>query len=685
MKTITSYLLTILFSLSSLQARADQESASLTRTATSGAKLEAKLSKDIYKSVPYEDTYEEQEAYQAEEEYTVDIPYETTETYYIDVPYQETETYYEQVPYTERESYQDTETYYENEYRCQTVTEYEQECRSERLCSRVPGDQVCQMVEECGTNAHGEKICKTRKVCENGPERENCENKNVCSSVPRSREKCGYEQVAKTRTVTKYRDVTHYRNEQRTRTVTKYRQEARTRTVTKYQQETRTRTVTRYRTVTKCCVTRYRDEFDHTWNLNVQIILPAQAELFANETEKFEINLAGNEAKPDATLKVINSIYGYKLGRKDINANSGAIELHLTPKYNQQTLGEKLLEKVELNGANEDSLDELLITDKGIVPRVTTLYRYRILDAESKQAVSEGEFSSEKATKNIINVQLAHKLPSDVDYVIQISATRSGIVLEKSFSFSVTKDVQFTRWDGAHFNETTLKNLTILEQKQETLLSFSDEGAHPKLVTKYKVVVSNAAGIELGSQVLNASEVLDANQKASIMLDPNLMETQEDLTITLLVERTGKRLEEPVSFQLSTEKIYLRLEDLKDKKKISGLSIKGKQSNAMLVFNDQIKDSSKIKTDYKLTITRYGGFLNLQKKVMAQLTLNQVQMQSSQFAQYLRDLKVSSASLNEHLTSGSTIFLDLTANRKNVADKKVIATIKKSVELKIQN
>lgn len=685
-RAMTSYLLAVLFSLSSLQAHAEQESATLTRTATSGVKLETQLSKDIYKSVPYQDNYEEQEAYQADEDYTVDVPYQAEETYYVDIPYQDTETYTEQVPYQETESYLDTETYYDNEYRCHNETEYERECKTERMCTRKPGDDVCQMVEECGTNIHGERICKTRKVCNRGADSEDCQNHDVCSNVPHSREKCGYEQVAKTRSVTKYRTVTRYRNETRTRTVTKYRQEARTRTVTKYRQETRTRTVTKYRTVTKCCVTRYREEFDHTWNLDMQVLFPSQASLLPAEKEQFKLDLGGTEDKPEVTLNVIDSIYGYKLARKDIKTASGVIELQLAPKYNQQTLGEKLLEKVELTGDNEDSLNELILNDKGIVPRVTTVYNYRILDVQTKQAVLEGTVSSEKATGKSIIVKLAQGLPSDSDYVVQISATRSGIVLEKSFSFSVTKEVQFTRWDAENFGAKTLLGLAVLEQKDKTLLTFTDEGAHPKLTTQYKVSVATKAGKELASQILNASEVLDANKKASITLDAKAMDAQEDLVVNLAVQRTGKRLEKPVQFQLSAERVFLKLEDLKDKKKVSALGIQGRQARATLVFQDQIMDSSKVKTEYKLTITRMGGFLGLQKKVMANLTFGQekLQAQGSNFSQLLSSLGISTSNLNEYMSSGDKIYLDMTINRKNVADKKILGTVKKSVELKIQ-
>jgi hypothetical protein len=710
-KTISSYLLSILFCLSSLQAKAAQESATLTRTAASGAKLEAQLSSDVYKSVPYQDTYEDQEAYEAEEDYTVDVPYQAEESYYVDipyqdtetyyenVPYQDTETYYEKIPYTEQESYQDTETYYENEYQCRNRTEYRQECSTERVCSRQPGENKCEMVEECGTNIRGERICKSRKVCNSEPDRENCENKNVCKNVPYDKQECSNVQVPRTRSVTKFRNVTRYREEartrtvtryreeSRTRTVTKYRQEERTRTVTKYRQETRTRTVTRYRTVTKCCVTRYRDEFDHTWNLNVQVLLPAKTTLFANEKEQFKINLTGSEEKPDVTLEVLSSIYGYKLGRKDIRTGSGVVELLLTPKYNQQTLGEKLLKSVEIMGDDDNSLNEIVINDKGIVPRVNTAYRYRIIEAQSKQAVAEGEFTSETAQGSEVSVKLAEAIPADSDYIIQTSATRSGIVLEKSFSFSVTKEVRFNRWDGSRFDERTIKALSVTEENDNTLLSFVDDGAHAKLTTVYKIAILSKEGKEISSQVLKASDVLDSNKKASIILDASAMALQEDLVVSMMVQRSGKRLEQPVEFSLQTNRTFLSLDDLKDRKKLSDLGLLGKSSSTKLVFQDQIIDSNKVKTEYRLTITRRGGFLNLQKKIMATITFSQEKLarQGLNLSGYLSQLGVSSSSLENYMTSNSTIYLDMKITRKNAVDNKTLASFYKSVELKIQN
>jgi hypothetical protein len=113
----------------------------------------------------------------------------------------------------------------------------------------------------------------------------------------------------------------------------------------------------------------------------------------------------------------------------------------------------------------------------------------------------------------------------------------------------------------------------------------------------------------------------------------------------------------------------------------------GKSSSTKLVFQDQIIDSNKVKTEYRLTITRRGGFLNLQKKIMATITFSQEKLarQGLNLSGYLSQLGVSSSSLENYMTSNSTIYLDMKITRKNAVDNKTLASFYKSVELKIQN
>ncbi|MFN8790201.1 MAG: hypothetical protein ACK5Y2_01945 [Bdellovibrionales bacterium] len=656
---LSAFLFSVVY-LTSSWAHADQERLTLTRQTSSGALLEATLSRDVFRSIPYQDTYEEQEAYQAEETYTVEVPYQTEETYYVDVPYQE------------QESYLDTETYYDNEYRCRTVTEYERVCRNERMCSREPGDQVCREVQECGHNARGEQICKTRKVCDRGPDRESCRDQQVCNSVPRSREKCGYEQVRKTRTVTRWR------------TVTKYRQEPRTRTVTRTRSEQRTRTVTKYRTVTKCCVTKYRQEYERTWDLKVQVLFPKQAILLKNEAERFELILKGSEAQPDVELRIVDSIFGYTIARKSIQKGSGQIELGLTPKYNEKNLGEKLIERAELFASKTETLNEIMIQDKGIVPRVISSYRYQIIESMSKNVVAQGELSSVSAVKGVVSGRLSQELPSDVDYTLQVAIARTGIVLEKPISFAITRDIKFTRWKAEDFGEKTIKAAALEESKDVTKLTFIDEGAHPKLVTQYRVMVLKKSGDSVSTQDFNAAEALDAKNRVSLTVDKKALELEEDLVVRLLVQRTGKRLDKAVQFHQDLERRYISREELQDRQKVTGLTIAGQQTQARLIFVDQIVDTNQIVTEYTVIIRRPGGFLNMSKKVLAELKLKQGKGQKGQFDRKLIDLGLRAKDLERHVQAGQVLSLELVVQRKSKTDNKVLATIRKSEEVKVQ-
>ncbi len=457
--------------LAVLQAEATQTNVLLKRTAATGEKIETTLSKDVYRTVPYEASYEEQEAYQAEE------------TYYESIPYTDTETYTEQVPYQDIEYYDDVESYYENEYRCRTVTEYEQSCRNERQCLPRAGEQVCRHVEECGTNAHGQRICKTRKVCEQGERREECTTRQVCHQIPRTREKCGYESVRKTRHVRKSRPITRYRSETRTRTVTKYRQEPRTRTVTKY------------RTVTKCCVTRYRSEFDHKWEMNVQIQFPSQTVLQGSESESFEVALTGDESNPGVEFKIVDSIYGYRIAYQDIKVTSGLVQLELVPKFSERDLGEASIKKVELAVRNEQ-FSEIVIHDRGLVPRVQTTVSYRVLEKGSREVVAEGQGSSATARQGILELRLPKPISSDFDYMVQLSFTRSGVVLEKAFSFTLTKEIQRQLLPIEDMKDANkIVGLTLVGTKTGARLVFLDNlKKSPRVQSSYILVLARKGG-----------------------------------------------------------------------------------------------------------------------------------------------------------------------------------------------
>ncbi|KHD87925.1 MAG: hypothetical protein OM95_11675 [Bdellovibrio sp. ArHS] len=460
-KPLIGVILTLFLGASSLAATPQEKKQDIiTRTANGELSVRTELSLNVMRSEPYQDTYTERVPYQAEETYYVDVPYQTTETYYENVPYYEQETYWENVPYTERVPYTDYEEYYDNEYVCRNVTRYREECSSERVCE--PGRNICRNVEECGTNAHGQRICKTRKVCEDGPRE--CRDIRQCRQVPYSDRECGYERVRKTRPVTRYREETHYRPEQRTRTVTKYRQEQRTRTVTKYRKEERTRTVTRYREETRCCVTRYKDVFDHQFTQPASVIFPVGSELLANETESVKFVFSGTESAPDVTVSVTSDVFAYTVAETRQEGREKVFVLAVTPKWTVENAGTTTIQGFKLAFSKGEGKISFVETVAGA--RLQTTYLVEIRDEQSQALVFASRIENTQAKvveiatpglaregKYTLSLQVERRGQNVTGGVIQFAQTalyeKKGLAEEEISLLSDSKQVVITGMEGA--------------------------------------------------------------------------------------------------------------------------------------------------------------------------------------------------------------------------------------------
>lgn len=569
LKPLFGVILTLILSSTSIAAPQEKTKDALTRSSAEGNTVRTELSLNVNRSEPYQDTYTEKVPYQAQEEYTVDIPYETTENYVVDipyqdtetytenVPYQETETYWEKVPYTERVPYTDYEEYYDNEYSCQSVTRYREQCHSEQLC--VPGNRVCQDVTECGTNSRGEKICKTRTECRDSGERQ-CKDVPKCQQVPYQEQECGYRPVRKTRAVTRYRDETQYRDERRTRTVTKYRQETRTRTVTryrqetrtrnvtKYRQETRTRTVTRYRDEQKCCVTRYRDVFDHQFTQPVSVVFPAEAALLAGEVEKIQVVLSGSEAQPKVSIQVKSDVFSYVVAEERQDGRDKVFVLALTPKFTGQNAGTETIQGLKLSfssGQAKVSFKETLSS-----ARLVSEYLVQIVDQQSQQVLFEQRASNTEA--KIMEV-VVPGLAREGKYNINLSVSRKGVnVAGGAIAFS-----QSAVYEKKELDQDEVKALS--DKALVSLLSIQGQGADRVVIindqtpdieeisSKYKLVVWKklASGkIEwLGEKNFMRNEIARAGSELGISLKAIGVNPSADtkLYMDLVVMRTSSQ------------------------------------------------------------------------------------------------------------------------------------------------
>ncbi|MFP5520662.1 MAG: hypothetical protein ACLGGX_12215 [Bdellovibrionia bacterium] len=411
-------------------------STQLIRNSQLGQTLMVELSKNLYRSVPYE------------AEYTERVPYQEEEIYYIDVPYEE---------YV---SYTDYEEYWESEYTCRNRTRYKEECRSERLCEPRPGQ--CREVEECGRNARGERICKVRKVCDS--EKRECRDVRKCQQIPYVDQDCGFERVIKTRPVTKYRYETRYRKEARTRSVTKYRD------------------------VTRCCVTRYQDVFDRQWKQNILIVFPVSTQLLENEVETLSVSLKGTESQPDIDLNIKSDFFQYKIKSKQVRGADLIIELTYDFIYDASNSSVDSIRDLKLKIINGEGV--ISFKDLAQVPRARTVYNVRVLEQDF--VVSEIEFMAGSKIENEFKVGLLDRLKK---YTIVLGVKRQGSLLKDGkleFETQVQYELkELTSRDLADLQQKDKVQLLSLKGlgEEATLELKDDTLVVDDVKTAYKVVV----------------------------------------------------------------------------------------------------------------------------------------------------------------------------------------------------
>ncbi|XGC79972.1 hypothetical protein ACES2L_11595 [Bdellovibrio bacteriovorus] len=394
----------------------------LNRTSQSQLRLDTSLSKDVYRQEPHQVPYIVQE------------PYETTETYYVDVPYQE------------QEFYTVYEDYWDQEYRCHNRTRHERVCRDKEDCHIVPG------------NGPG-----------GGPRRE-CTRVPVCETVPRTERECNWEQVRKTRPVTKSRWVTRYRK------------------------EARTRTVTRYRDKEVCCKTVYRDVFDHTYTVPVTVTFPAETQLMGQEKESFQVILGGTEANPQVSFAVKQSIFGYQIERQENHAGGIIITLKTVPLYSAEQLGKPSIKGLSLEETASGSI--IRFVDQGLKPRVATRYGYQVREVGSNELITAGELTG---SVDQVEIHLSQVLEDNKEYQVDLRLQRQGLPLAGTVDevLSAIKKVTPLKNAELHMRKDQINTFEIRGETTEAKLLFrdqspTDEGV--RTIYKIEIVIGDANG-----------------------------------------------------------------------------------------------------------------------------------------------------------------------------------------------
>lgn len=439
------------------------------RNSQSGSSLQALVSKNYYR----------QEAYQAQ--YTVEVPYQTTEEYVVDIPYETTETYmdYEQQCHWENRCHDRPREECSYEPICRQVPD--NVCRQERVCRPVPGEQRCEEVTECGTNAQGQPICKTRKVCHGGESREDCGMVERCEN--RSRQECSQER--RCRTVMDRQCG----NENVCQSVPV----TRTRTVTKYRQETRTRTVTKTRSETRCCRTEYRQVFDHQDQLNVSLEFPQAAVLAGLETETFEVELKGQAPRLDLEVRVLDSVFGYRVARKQISGARADIELALVPKHSAQELGPGTIQDPKLNLLAQGV--QVKFKDLGQRPRVQTQYEV-LVKSMNETVVARGLAAGNGREE--INLPLSATLEIGQSYILEIKVHREGAVLADPIDFAhrVSAQIEGISDLGPYQDPSRVMDPRLIGLGSSASLILKDlSPKHPAVKTRYDLKIQRQSGI----------------------------------------------------------------------------------------------------------------------------------------------------------------------------------------------
>lgn len=508
MKRILFSTLTLL-SVVSLVAAAPSERPSADASRTKAAEaIVSKLSKNIYRTEEYQDTY------------TEEVPYEAEETYYVDIPYQDTEDYWENVPYQTWEQV------------CRDNVTYRQECHTERVCNVAKLDfvQGIQIAEgdqggrpgfgggmgggrgegpgrggfpgghpggPPGGGMGGGGGMPDRGGGGPGPDRgghgggggwpghgggggghpgggggwpghggggghpggggnpppppppPTCRNEQRCQQVPVRNRECHQEQV------------------------TRYRQERRTRTVTRYRQEARTRTVTRYRTETRCCVTKTRSVFDHQIAANVTYAFPAEATLEGDEKESFRTSL---DRDGSVSVKVLKSIYTYNPVVTDQGNGQVLVQMNLLPTYQPEQLGAASIGSQRVTVVGQRS--RLTFTDLGAVNKTRSHYALQLIDPATNAVLIEEQRDnlnhSEKVIWDLNVPSVAGK-----NVIVKLNVSREGVVIAGPVAFESAAELtvkQEAKYDPSPYTKASqIHHYRIEGVNEKIIVTFRDD------------------------------------------------------------------------------------------------------------------------------------------------------------------------------------------------------------------
>lgn len=483
---------------------------------SSQTELRTTLTKNLFRTESYQANYDEQVPYDVEEDYTVDIPYT------VSVPYTDYENYWDR-EYQCRDEWSH-ERRCRSERHCaeppsRVVCEIRPGCHSEqpnmnfmaklnvgqiepqRAGEPFPGrpggprepgpgrpggpghggpgrgggghEPGGPGVGGPGGPGHGgpggppnPPHCEPRRVCHNEPGGPGvCTIDQVCENVPVRKQVCDWQNVMKSRPVTKYRNETRYR------------------------QETRTRTVTKYRTETRCCVTKQRQVFDHQWTQAVTIQFPADAPLYVGEKESLQVSLTGSEGQPQVIVQMLDSVYGYQVVRQDVTPGLIVVALQTRPKFTAAELGAGTLKGLELviQGTGQAYVR---FQDAGRKTRVDSTYQVTVLEDGTNAVLAQANLA--QMTGAWVQIPLTMPLAIEKKYSVVLDVNRVGsVIAEGQVRFQAQSTYVGVLDMNVQKDNSKIHVIGIEGSGLNAVAVFQDLApAHPEMKTTYKISTS---------------------------------------------------------------------------------------------------------------------------------------------------------------------------------------------------
>lgn len=220
---------------------------------------------------------------------------------------------------------------------------------------------------------------------------------------------------------------------------------------------------------------------------------------------------------------------------------------------------------------------------------------------------------------------------------------------------------RFTQED---LGASSIHRVELLFNEAGHRLLIEDSGIAPRVSTTYRyqiIAILDNSVVEQGAL---------SPQRARTEIPLSGVQMYQDYKVILSVERSGEVIDgKVVRFVKAVALPFERLSiaDYARADQFRLIDIRGQSQNAKLVFLDESPQHERVKSVYKVTITRKGGFMWRKTITMASATLYREKLveQVGVYTLPLTDLGVSNADIKKHLNENSRVTVHIEVIRSS--------------------